>query len=140
MIGLALVVALEAHPPAAIATATTIITTAIAVGLAELYSELVGARVRPRAEGEERPRIAPEVGAVIAGAAFPSVFFLLAAAGAIELDTAFTIAKWSGLGLIATYGFWAARLDGAPHHKALLQAGAVALIGAFVIAVKALVH
>ena len=140
VIGLALVVALEAHPPAAIATAVTIVTTAVAVGLAELYSELVGARVRPRSDGEEPAALAPEVAAVVAGAAFPSLFFFLAAAGVLKLDTAFTIAKWSGLGLIAAYGFWAARLGGAPHHKALLQAGGVALIGAFVIAVKALVH
>ena len=50
------------------------------------------------------------------------------------------IAKWSGLGLCAAYGWCAARLNGAPHHKALLHGGAVALIGAAVIAVKALVH
>jgi len=141
VIGLALVVALEAHPPAAAATAATIVTTAIAVGLAELYSELIGARVRRgRGAPPEPQRIGPGVGAVVAGAAFPATFFILAAAGVLELDTAFTIAKWSGLGLIALYGFWAARLDGAPHHKALLHGGAVALIGAFVIAVKALVH
>ena len=140
VIGLALVVALEAHPPAAIATATTIITTAIAVGLAELYGEVVGARVRPRAEGRRSAVDAPGVAAVVAGAAFPAVFFILAAAGVLKLDTAFTIAKWSGLGLCAAYGWCAARLNGAPHHKALLHGSAVALIGAFVIAVKALVH
>jgi hypothetical protein len=140
VIGLALVVALEAHPPAAGPTAVTIVTTAVAVGLAELYSEVIGARVRRRAEAPERGRIAAGVGAVVAGAAFPALFFVLAAAGLLELDTAFTVAKWSGLGLIALYGFWAARLDGAPHHKAVLYAGAVALIGVFVIAVKALVH
>ncbi|HKG62923.1 MAG TPA: hypothetical protein VKB28_02560 [Solirubrobacteraceae bacterium] len=140
VIGLALVVALEAHPPAAAATAVTIVTTAVAVGLAELYSELVGARLRRRGGPGERDSIGAGVAAVVAGAAFPAVFFVLAAAELIELDTAFTIAKWSGLGLIALYGWCAARLDGAPHHKALMHAGAVALIGAFVIAVKALVH
>jgi hypothetical protein len=141
VIGLALVAALEAHPPGAAATAATIVTTAIAVGLAELYAELVGARVRRRAVDERKHEsIGAGVGAVVLGAAFPAVFFVLATAHVIELDTAFTIAKWSGLGLIAGYGFLAARLDGAPHHKALLHGGAVALIGAFVIAVKALVH
>jgi hypothetical protein len=141
VIGLALVVALEAHPPAAGVTAATIVTTAVAVGLAELYSELVGARVR-RSRGVllEHERIGPGVGAVVAGAAFPAIFFILAALDVIELDTAFSIAKWSGLSLIALYGWWAARLDGASHRRALLYAGAVALIGAFVIAVKALVH
>ena len=32
----------------------------------------------------------------------------------MELDTAFRLAKWSGLGLIGFYGFAAARLAGAP--------------------------
>ena len=96
--------------------------------------------MRGRAVRGEQEPIAPGVAAVVAGAGFPAVFFLLAAAGVLGLDTAFAIAKWSGLGLIAVYGFWAARLDGAPRHKALLHAVAVALIGAFVIAVKALVH
>jgi hypothetical protein len=141
VIGLALVVVLEAHPPTAIGAATTIVTTAIAVGLAELYSEYVGARVRRHVAGEPREGVvASDVAAVIAGAAFPAIFFVLAALDAIELDTAFKIAKWSGLGLIAFYGWLAARLNGAPHHKAILHAGAVAAIGAFVIAVKALVH
>jgi hypothetical protein len=140
VIGLALVVALEAHPPAAGVTAATIVTTAIAVGLAELYSEFVGARVRRHLESEQSGVVASDVVAVVAGAAFPAVFFVLAAIGVLELDTAFTIAKWSGLGLIALYGFLAARLGGAPHHRALLHAAVVAAIGVFVIAVKALVH
>jgi hypothetical protein len=37
-----------------------------------------------------------DVGAVALGIAFPCLFFILAAAGAIEDETAFTIAKWSG--------------------------------------------
>ena len=142
VIGVALVAALEAHPPAAGATAATILTTAVAVGLAELYSEIVGARVRVQGPlpDEHRGAIAADVCAVMAGAGFPAVFFLLAAVDVLELDTAFTIAKWSGLGLIALYGFWAARLGGATHGRSLLHAGAVALIGVFVIALKALVH
>ena len=141
VIGLALVVALEAHPPTAIATATTIVTTAVAVALAELYSEVVGVRVRLRTVPKHhRGAMIADVLAVAAGAGFPAVFFILAAAGALKLDTAFTIAKWSGLGLIALYGYWAARLGGASNTRSLVYAGAVALIGAFVIALKALVH
>ena len=65
------------------ATAATILTTAVAVGLAELYSELVGVRVRlrTRCRREHRGAIAADVGAVVAGAGFPAVFFLLAAVG-----------------------------------------------------------
>jgi hypothetical protein len=68
------------------------------------------------------------------------VFFLLATVNVIAEDTAFTIAKWSGLGLIAFYGYCAGRLSGAGNRSALLQALAVGLIGAALIAPKALVH
>jgi hypothetical protein len=59
-----------------------------------------------------------------------------------RLDTAFTIAKWSGLGLIGFYGFWAARLAGAPVPRALAQGAVVAAVGGIVIVFvfKALLH
>jgi hypothetical protein len=44
IIGLALVVSLEAHPPKAWVVAATLVTTALAVGLAELYSDFVPMR------------------------------------------------------------------------------------------------
>jgi hypothetical protein len=91
--------------------------------------------------GKERRREAEaDVAAVAVGAAFPAVFFVLSAAGAFELDTAFALAKWSGLGLIAAYGYAAGRLSGASAGRAMLHALAVAAIGAAVILVKALVH
>jgi len=142
IIGLALVVALEAHPPRAAEIAVTLVATAVAVGLAELYSEVVGSetRTRRRVERQQIIDILDEIGAVAIGVAFPCVFFLLAAVGAFDLDAAFTIAKWSGLGLIATYGFAAARLTGDTVPGSLLSAGIVALIAAFLIAIKALLH
>jgi hypothetical protein len=141
IIGLALVAALEAHPPEPAAVAGLLLSTAFAVALAELYSELLGAQVRlRRVEPEHRVRIVSDVLAVAGGAAFPAVFFLLAAAGAVELETAFAIAKWSGLGLIAFYGFWAGRLSGGGVRSSLLHALAVGAIGAIIIALKAIIH
>ena len=114
IIGLALVVALEAHPPRAGVIAVTLVSSAIAVALAELYSEIVGteARIHARVGRQQIIDMFDEIGAVAIGIAFPCVFFLLAAVGAIDLDAAFATAKWSGLGLIATYGFAAARRGG----------------------------
>ena len=62
------------------------------------------------------------------------------AAGVLEDDTAFTVAKWSGLGLISFYGFVAGRLSGAGLGVSMLQALAVGVIGGALIAFKALVH
>jgi hypothetical protein len=97
-------------------------------------------RTRGRVEGTRRRAIWSDTGAVFFGVAFPAVFFGLAAAGAIDTDTAFELAKWSGVGLIAFYGFCAARLSGAGLTSSAVKAVAAALIGAFLIALKAIVH
>jgi hypothetical protein len=142
IISMALVVSLQAHPPPSGVVAATLLATAVAVGLAELYSDVVGAETRNRRRvGRDQVRhILHDAAAVAFGICFPAVFFVLAAAGVLELDTAFTIAKWSGLGLISFYGFVAGRLAGAGLGVSLLQALAVGVIGGVLIAFKALVH
>jgi hypothetical protein len=143
IIGLALVVALEDHPPTAGAMVGTLLGTALVVGLAEIYSEILGAETRNRRlriQHEEMTAEVDEVVAVAFGIAFPALFFALAAAGAMEVDTAFQAAKWSGLGLIGFYGLCAARLGGAGWLTSLLHAVAVGVIGGLIIGLKALVH
>ena len=142
IIGLALVVALEVHPPEAGAVAATLVGTALAVALAEAYSEVVAleARGRRHARRSELRHLRADVAAVATGIAFPAVYFILAAAGALEEPTAFDLAKWSGLGVIGIYGFVGARASGTGLVGSVLQAGTVALIGGFLIALKAVVH
>jgi VIT1/CCC1 family predicted Fe2+/Mn2+ transporter len=65
---------------------------------------------------------------------------LLAAIGLIERDAAFTIAKWSGLGLITAYGYAAARLTGAGIGRSIFRASVAALIAVFLIVIKSLLH
>ena len=142
IIGLALVVALQAHPPTAGVVLATLWATALAVGLAELYSDIVGSetRTRRRIARTELVHILDQAGAVAFGIAFPGVFFVIAALGVLELDSAFSVAKWSGLALIGAYGFGGARLAGASVIASLGQAFAVGAIGGVLIAVKALLH
>jgi len=142
IIGLALVVALEAHPPAPGVVIATLLGTAVAVALAELYSDLVGFETgeRRRASLSELRHLGADIAAVAFGIAFPAVFFVLAATGVLENEAAFTAAKWTGLGLIGLYGFAGARLSGAGVLVSVMQAVGVALIGALLIALKALVH
>jgi hypothetical protein len=142
IIGMALVVSLEAHPPRPGVMVGTLLATAVAVGLAEFYSEVVGSetRTRRRVAREAVRDFLEDAAAVGFGISFPAVFFLLAAAGVLEVDTAFTVAKWSGLGLISFYGFIAGRLAGAGLWISLLQALAVGVIGGVLIAFKALLH
>lgn len=142
IVGLALVVAFEDHPPTAAATASSLLGTALAVGLAEAYSEFVGTEARTRRPVDRRQvrELLADSAAVTFGVGFPALFFVLAAAGAIELELAFTLAKWTGLGLIGAYGFLAARVSGAGPRRALVHAAILAAIGGALIALKALVH
>ncbi|WP_322938267.1 hypothetical protein [Nocardioides bizhenqiangii] len=142
IVGLALVLTMEAHPPEEGRVAAALVATGLAVGLAELYSELIGLRARAGA-GEEVGPLRIVIGdtvAVILGVAFPAVFFFASTAGLIETDTAFALAKWTGLGLIGAYSFLAARLTGAGHARSLVHAGGAAVIAAALIAFKALIH
>ena len=68
------------------------------------------------------------------------MFFVLASVNILDDDTAFMVAKWTGVGLIGVYGFAGARLSGVGLPGALLQGAAVALIGAMLIVLKSLVH
>lgn len=142
IIGLALVLALEAHPPSTGVVVASLLATAVAVALAELYSEIVGTETRThrRIARSHVVHILDDAVAVAFGIAFPSVFFVLVALGAIEQESAFTLAKWSGLGLIGAYGFCAARFAGAGLAAALVHAAAVAAVGGLLIGVKALLH
>jgi hypothetical protein len=142
IIGLALVVALQHHPPSAGEAAVAVVATAVAVGLAEVYSDAVAHEARTR-RPVDRGRLwglARESAPVVFGAGFPAVFFVLAAAGLLGLDTAFSLSKWSGLALICGYGFLAARLAGSPLGRSFAHAAAVGSIGAALILLKALLH
>src|SRR5262245_54773163 len=120
----------------------TLVGTAIAVALAEFYSEVVGFETAGRRDATrtERSDLLADMAAVSIGIAFPTVFFLLAAVHVFDEDTAFTVSKWTGLALIGAYGFAGARLSGRSVVASLIRATAVALIGAFLITLKALVH
>jgi VIT1/CCC1 family predicted Fe2+/Mn2+ transporter len=142
IIGLALVLTLEAHPTTTGVVVGTLLATAVAVALAELYSEVLGARARRSMGGHHEPvrTIVLDCVAVAFGIAFPATFFVVSALGLMEQDMAFALAKWTGLGLIGGYGYVAARLTGTGPGGALVRAAGVAVIAAVLIAFKALLH
>src|SRR5436853_6497355 len=130
IVGLALGLALQFHPPKAGQAAGALAGTALAIALAELYGDLIAREARTR-EPARRTALRHPVeaaAAVFVGAGFPAVFFVLAAAGAIDLHLAFTLSKWTGLTLICGYGFVAARLAGRSVGRALVHAAVVGAI------------
>ena len=142
IVGLTLVVVLHTHPPAAGVTVLWLLGTAVTVALAEVYSEVVGVETSQR-HGVTRRQLAhmlDDAVAVAFGVACPAVFFVLAWLDLLEVETAFRVATWSGLGLIGFYGFWAARFAGAGMPRALAHGAAVAAVGLVVIGLKAVLH
>jgi hypothetical protein len=142
IIVLALIVALQDHPPAAPAVLALTLSTAVAVAVAELYSDVLGTEVRTRRPVDRRSltEIVHDAAAVGFGVAFPAVYFVLATVGAMKIDTALRISKWTGLGLIVFYAFCAGRLAGNGVVRSLVRAGCVGAVGAVLVAVKALLH
>ena len=99
IIGMALVVTLSSHPPAPGVMAVWLLGTALAVGLAEVYSEVVGVETstrQPVTRTQVRHMVEDAV-AVAFGVGFPAVFFVLAALGVMDDRPAFTVAKWTGV-------------------------------------------
>ncbi len=142
IIGLALVLTLELHPPSSGTVVGALLATALAVALAELYSEAIASRARAGLGGHKEP-FGTMVGVALAvawGIAFPSVFFIAAKLGLWDQDTAFALAKWSGLGLVAAYGYLAARLSGSTVANSLVQAAFAGVIAGVLIVLKAFVH
>jgi VIT1/CCC1 family predicted Fe2+/Mn2+ transporter len=122
--------------------AVLLVATAVTIGLAEMYSEAISLEARTRAPLDRRQLrlVAGESIAVIIGAAFPALFFVLAALGAFDVDLAFVLSKWSGLALICAYAFLAARLAGASVPRCLVHAAALGLLAGALIAVKSVLH
>ncbi len=142
IIGLALVLTFELHPPEDTTIAGSLVATAIAVGLAELYSDVIGTETRERRHvtRHDMAHMLEDVAAVVVGVSFPAVFFVLAGLGLLETGTAFDLARWSGLGLIGGYGFFAAHLAGSSLLRSLAHAVVVVLLGALLILAKAVIH
>ena len=142
ILGLALILVLHAHPPGNGVVIGSLLATGIAAGLAELFSEAIGTATRTRrpVKRSELGKMADSALAVAYGVSFPCVFFVLAALGWIEQSTAFDLAIWSGLGLIGTYGFIAARFAGLGVGRALLGSAGIAVVALLLIIFKALIH
>ena len=107
MIGLAVIVALEHEDPDPAVMAGTLAGTGVAVGLTEALQRVPRNRGRDAPTG--RPRAADARSRRTSRPRFsqpasPRDPFALAAAGAMDIDTAFEVAKWSGLPLTASYG------------------------------------
>lgn len=142
IIALAVIATLEGGAAAAGEVAAAVTGGVIAAQLAELYAQYLAAAIRRRRHpdaGEMGTALADSAAGTLA-ALVTVVPFVLAAAGAMELDTAFDVAFWAGLGLLAAYTLLANRLAGLSGVRNAVACAAVLTIGLALIALKAIVH
>lgn len=142
IVALALVLAFEDEPHHPAEVGWFILATAVMIGLAELFSEAIVAPARTKqmlAVSHVRT-LARDALAVTIGAGFPAIYFLLAALGVIDDGTAFRLAKWTGLALVCSYAYLAARLSGATPGRALSHATAAGAVGFALIELKSQLH
>jgi hypothetical protein len=142
IIALAVILALEDATEAASKVIAAAIGSVIAAMLAEGYAEYIAAVIRERRypTRTEIRETSADIGAGTLAALIPVIPFLLVELGLIELDTAYDIAPWLGLGVIGGYALLASRIAGLSRTRSgIVTAGALA-IGLALIAVKSLTH
>lgn len=111
---------------------------AVVTALAELYADYIGGTIRAgrHPTGPERRVAFGNIAAGFLTAVLPVVYFVLAEAGAMELDAAFDAAIWTGIGVLGAYAVVANRLAGFPLGRSLLVGLAFTALGASLVALK----
>jgi hypothetical protein len=142
IIALAVIATLDGGGAAAGEVIAAVVGGVIAAQLAELYASYLADVIRRhRYPGPARVRDSTvDTAAGTVAALVPMVPFVLAELGAIDLDTAFEIAFWAGLGVLGAYTLLANRLAGLSGVRNLIACAVVLAIGLALIALKAIVH
>jgi len=143
IVALAIIIALEEagnDVPATEVVLSTVGATVI-TALADLYAQYIAEVIRSQGfSATEFRAAAVDTAAGVPAALVPVVPFVFAAAGTISEATAYDIASWLGLGVLAGYTLFANRAAGIGGPRGIAIACLVALLGVALIALKALVH
>jgi len=139
---LALLLALENHPPTPLRAAGMIAGTVLAVLAAEAYAENLGDELTlgRRLTREERLAQFRELAAMTVSAEAPVAILLLAAVGVLDEETAFRLARWSTLVLLLIGGYLARRLAGTSRLSAAWSGLMVFGVGVVISVLKSWLH
>lgn len=135
---LVVLLAMEEHPPSAGGSLALVVLTGIGVALAEFYSDYIGTSIKERKTltiGDRR-EIYHDISGVLIGALLPAPFFILAIFDIMDLENAFTFAKWTLVGVLLFYGYVASRLNGHSQIFSIILAVAASTIGLIVVLFK----
>jgi hypothetical protein len=139
---LAVLEALEHHPPSAWRGAVILFGTTLAVALVEAYADSI-AEMIARGGGLSRAdfvEIGHDVAPVMIGAQGPTIVFLLATLSLFTVDTAIDIAQAVAFLTLFGYGWRIGQLLHERRHKQVISGLVLVAIGGLVVGVKAAFH
>lgn len=131
-------IGLKAHDTDPMAIAVKIFVAAMAIVVAEVYSEILGESIRHQKalNSEERRTIVYNAMAIATVSLYPIIVFLLSKLGLYSVDTAFTIALVLNMLGLAAFGYYAIKSSGATKHQALVKGSILAGIGLIIVIAK----
>jgi hypothetical protein len=137
---LAVIVAEEDTSIGANEVIASVVGVAVVTALAELYADYIGGTIRASRHptAAERGIAFKNVAAGFLTAVVPVVYFILAEAGAMTLETAFGAAIWTGVGVLGAYAVVANRLAGFSLARSLGVGLFFTALGAALVALKAI--
>lgn len=138
---LALVLVLDHQHASAQTAIVSIVGAAFVVAVAEAYAEALQEMIETRRalSGRERADIIGGIAVHGLAALAPIVFFVFADLGWMELETAYTVAKWVGVSVLGLYAFGAYRAAGLTVRRSLVAGAFLTTVGLLLVALKALV-
>jgi archaellum biogenesis protein FlaJ (TadC family) len=139
---LAILLAMQDHPPGPWVSAITVAGTVLVVLAAEVYAELLGEEIdlgRVTTKTERRARLR-RLAPITLSAEAPVVVLVLAGLGLFEEDTAFNIAIWVTVCLITVEGYLARRLAGRTVLASMRSAATLGALGVLLAVLKQLSH
>lgn len=142
IIVLAVLITAESHAPGPLETAVVLAVTVLVVLGMESYADVISREITLRRPltGAERTGAIRELLVMTGSAEWPLMFFVLAAAGLISEDLAFTLAKTTTLALLFGYGLLARRLAGRSWAEAVRTGLTVTGVGLVLALGKGYVH
>jgi hypothetical protein len=111
---------------------------AVAIVLAEVYSDIIGRTIKHKRKltNHERHEIEKDSLAIVSVSIWPSVMFFLSHLGLFSVQFAFDISYLLLIGVLVIFSYIASRLSGRSKIKSLMWSLIISIIGICVILVK----
>lgn len=111
---------------------------AVAIVLAEIYSEIIGKTIRNKKalSKDERVEVERDSLAIISVSFWPSILFLLSYMDVWSVQTAFILSYTILLGIMFIFSYWANRLSEHSRSKAVITALIISSLGLVIVFAK----